>query len=578
MEEIAERETKSELFVGAKQGSSSQPLSTQKFSELRAFHSTRETIVIEDLPQGSVRVSALLASGDSMEATLDGEWTLPHLLAGTYAVQAIDESGRLLGEMITTVESDPGERPVHGFATSFTDDDIPSVLEWHRSLRSTVVQIYDWMASYTEPLGPSTGWKDPSNRPVSLDALRSLADGLDVQGSVAHAYVPIYAVGHGFAKLHPEMLMYEDNGVAIAFMDQIVLANPGNEAWQRHFVESYGSAAAAIGFNGFHVDTYGYPRVAFDADGNVIDMRSAYESFLRFVRSAWPDTLISFNQVNGVPSGAKLPPGPRFRYCEIWPPNDEWRHFEGLLDRSSGVAGRFGPNDERTALLRGSIACYPPVWGVGGDSGPVEGLARENSLRTDVLTEAIATQLGASALIYGDKGAALCDPYYPKHAVLSAGERDEVIAWRHFALRCRDLFLHGEDTSWYEIDDENGAVAIEADVPVSPEPVGGGVFARVVHADAVVTVGVVDLTGSVNGKWSEPTAQGTVSEVTIRVLVDHPNAWTPYAAVLGAVDEHFAVIDSVIVPHRQGRALEVTLPLVEGWSVLRLSRNGRNNE
>jgi hypothetical protein len=47
------------------------------------------------------------------------------------------------------------------------------------------------------------------------------------------------------------MLMYEDNGVAIRFMDQIVLANPGNEAWQRHFVESYGSAAAAIGFNGF---------------------------------------------------------------------------------------------------------------------------------------------------------------------------------------------------------------------------------------------------------------------------------------------------------------------------------------
>lgn len=103
-------------------------------------------------------------------------------------------------------------------------------------------------------------------------------------------------------------------------------------------------------------------------------------------------------------------------------------------------------------------------------------------------------------------------------------------------------------------------------------------FARVVHADAVVTVGVVDLTGSVNGKWSEPTAHGIVSSVTIRVLVDHPSVWTPYAAVLGAKDEHFAVIESVIVPHRQGRALEVTLPLVEGWSVLRLSRNGHNNE
>ena len=139
------------------------------------------------------------------------------------------------------------------------------------------------------------------------------------------------------------------------------------------------------------------------------------------------------------------------------------------------------------------------MWGRNGESGPVEGLAREQSLRTDVLTEAIATQLGASALIYGDKGAALCDPYYPKHAVLSADERDEVIAWRHFALRCRDLFIDGEDTSWYEIDDENGAVGIEADVPVRPEPVGGSLFARVIHAAGIVTVGVVDLTGSRTG-------------------------------------------------------------------------------
>ena len=46
------------------------------------------------------------------------------------------------------------------------------------ALRSTVVQVYDWMASYTEPLGPEAGWKDPSNRPVSFEALRALAAGL----------------------------------------------------------------------------------------------------------------------------------------------------------------------------------------------------------------------------------------------------------------------------------------------------------------------------------------------------------------------------------------------------------------
>ena len=547
---------------------------SQRFGELRAFHSTTEEIAFDDVPLRTARIRALLASGESFEAVHGDRWTLSNLRSGTYAVQAIDESGRLLAESITTIGAHPGERPVHGFATSFKVDDVASILKWHRSLRSTVVQVYDWMASYTEPLGPKSGWEDPSHRPVSFDALRELATGLRAQGSVTHAYVPIYAVGHGFAKQHPEMLMYDDHGEAIRFMDQIVLANPGNASWQRHFVESYGAAAEAIGFDGFHIDTYGYPRFAFDADGNAIDMRRAYESFLRFARNAWPDVLISFNQVNGVPSGARLAPGPRFRYCEIWPPNDEWRHFEGLLDRSSGVSGLLGPGADRGEVLRGSIACYPPVWGIDRASGPVEGPAREASRRTVVLSAAISTQLGASALIYGDKGAALCDPYYPKHAILNSEELDEVTAWRHFTLRCRDLFVDGEDTSWYEIGDENGAVGIEAGAPVRPEPVGGSLFARVNHADGLVSVGVLDLTGSENGKWSEPTTPGTLSSVKVRVLVSHFESWTVSAAVLGASDEHFVALETVVVPHRQGRALEVTLPLIKGWSVLRLRREG----
>ena len=140
----------------------------------------------------------------------------------------------------------------------------------------------------------------------------------------------------------------------------------------------------------------------------------AYESFLRFVRSARPIELISFNQVNGVPSAAALPDGPGFRYCEVWPPNNGWRHLEGLLDRSSGRAGLLAPSSARDSLVRGSIACYPPVWGIDRPTGTVQGAARESSLRTVVSTEAIATCLGASALIYGDRDRGALRPVLPK--------------------------------------------------------------------------------------------------------------------------------------------------------------------
>ena len=331
------------------------------------------------------------------------------------------------------------------------------------------------------------------------------------QGAVAHAYAPVYAVDLPFAATHPDLLMYRNDGSPERLFDNIQLANPANVEWQRHFARAYGSAADAIGFNGFHIDTYGFPRAAYDHHGTDIDMRLAYESFLTSFRSERPRDLVSFNQVNGVPSALELAPGPRFRYCEVWPPNSGWRHLEALMDRSAGVVSHVGrlPKGD---LMRGTIACYPPVWGKG---------ERQAALRTVVLTEAVATSLGASALIYGDRTAALCDPYYPKHETLTSDEAATVISWHRFALRCRDLFLEGEDTSWYEVADENGAVALDWEGPVRPEPVGGALFARVVRADDSVAVGVVDLSGSGHGLWSEPTEAGTCRSVRVA----RPLAW-----------------------------------------------------
>lgn len=538
---------------------------------VHAFYPIGDDVTIVVPPTGTTRIVARSATRGDLAASLDDALRIAGLPVGTYEIVALDADGKLLGDEITTVGTHQGERPVHGFATSFGDDDVESVVAWNGALRSTVVQIYDWMESYTEPLGSKDGWKDPSNRTVSFDALRAMAAAFTKEGVITHAYAPIYAVGNQFAHDNPAVLMYRGDGEPIQFLDQIVLANPGNAQWQRHFVQAYGDAADAIGFDGFHVDTYGYPRVAQDAGGVAIDSRVAYESFLEFLRTARPDDLISFNQVNGVPSAARISGAPDFRYCEIWPPNTEWRHFEGLLDRSAGVAGHLAPAT-RSTVLRGSIACYPPVWGVDDPKGPVTGAARESALRTDVATEAIATMLGASALIFGDRSAALCDPYYPKHAHLSNDEADTVIKWRHFALRCRDLFIDGEDTSWYEIGDENGSVSVETTAPVLPEPVGGSVFARVTHGEGYIAVGVLDLTGSANGRWTEPTSRGAVSSVTAKILVDHPGDWHVEVAVLGSHDDRFTPMASIEVDHRQGRALQVELPLVDGWSVLRLRR------
>ena len=210
--------------------------------------------------------------------------------------------------------------------------------------------------------------------------------------------------------------MYQGNGEPIRFLDQIVLANPGSADWQRHFIDGLWICSRRRSASTAFTST---PMATRESQMTPTAIRSIcvapMSPSLQFVRASRPADLLSFNQVNGVPSAARLPGGPGFRYCEIWPPNDAWRHFEGLLDRSSGHAGMLSPERSRDSLIRGTIACYPPVW----DSEAADAATdRGAALRTVVSTEAIVTCLGAAALIYGDKTAALCDPYYPKHARL----------------------------------------------------------------------------------------------------------------------------------------------------------------
>jgi hypothetical protein len=222
--------------------------------------------------------------------------------------------------------------------------------------------------------------------------------------------------------------------------------------------------------------------------------------------------------------------------------------------------------------MRGSIACYPPVWGTNDLDGPVRGPARDGSLRTVLCTEAVATCLGASALLFGDVNAVLCDPYYPKHERLTAAEMRTVLVWHRFALRCRDLFLEGEDTSWCEIADDNGAVAVEWDGPVRPEPVGGAVFARVVRSEDCVAVGVLDLTGSAHGSWSQPTAPGRCRSVRVRLLLEGPERWQAGVATPDRSGGRFVPAPFTVADHREGRAAEVEVPVEAGWSVLRMTR------
>src|ERR1035438_5438372 len=87
--------------------------------DVRSFYRSGEEIVIAALPAGTSRGTASRASGRAVVARLDEAASFEELAGATYCIEAFDDAGALLGEELTTVGAHQGERPVHGFATSF---------------------------------------------------------------------------------------------------------------------------------------------------------------------------------------------------------------------------------------------------------------------------------------------------------------------------------------------------------------------------------------------------------------------------------------------------------------------------
>ncbi len=526
---------------------------TSMLSDLRCQYLTGEEIVATGLPAQVVSALVRTAFGRTFAGEVSGgEARFSGIPTGTHAVELYAADDALLAEELISVRDELGEDPIMGFATSFDIATVPSTLEWLTRLRCTVVQIYDWMERYSEPLGPAGVYRDGLGREIDRYALEALIAGIRSRGAVAQAYAPVAAADPGS---HRESRLYRSDGAQESLGDLLDIMNPGDTAWQRHWVMQYGAAADALGFNGFHLDTYGYPRAPLDAEDKPVAINAGYDSFIRAVRAARPDDVISFNQVNGVPSGIKPPSAPSFRYVEVWPPNDRWRHLEALMARSAGGAERQGD----------TLAIYPPVWE--GD--------RNEGLRTVILTEAIATALGLGTLIWGDATGALRHPYYVDHERLTEAEADTAVAWHRFGLRCRDLFRFGEDTSWNELDDENAAVTVAASARAKPEPVGGALFTRVVRDAETVVVSLIDLSGSREGSWSEGTGAGSCEAATVTALVEHPEHWRASVAALGRDGGRFAPVELEVGSHREGRAVTCEVPIVDGWSVLRLESRER---
>jgi dextranase len=433
-----------------------------------------------------------------------GSTVVGNLPAGGYAVEVA--AGDEIAYTAFDVLDSPLRRPRYGFLTDFSpsradaEAAITGLLRNHLNL----VQFYDWMYRHAELIGPDETFADALGRSLSHATTRDLVRRVREAGALPLAYAAVYGAGADYAESHPDQLLYHADGKPWMLADFLWIANLAAErGWREHIIREFAAALDAIGFAGLHLDQYGAPKLAYDADGKPVDLAEQFPDFIGAVRSALPGAALVFNNVNDYPTWATAWAPQDVTYIEVWSPHTTYAHLARLIDAARGYA------PGRPVIL----AAYLEPFG-GADREPAVWSAR--------LALATIFAHGGHSLLLGEGDGVLVDPYYPNFARAGAGAAGVLRAYLDFAVATGDLLY---DPAAVDVTTSHaGGINDDIEVAASVDPVPGQLWVRVRRGRGGLTIHLIDLTGQTETetRWNE--GKRPAGPVTgVRVRVRHPH-------------------------------------------------------
>jgi dextranase len=424
---------------------------------------------------------------------------------GGYAVLATDSIGTQAATAVDVL-ADPFLRPRYGFVAEFPPDGTAHALvDTTRRLHLNLIQFYDWAHRYAQLVPDTPEYLDPLGRRLSLHTVRELTAALGHVGSLAMGSAAVYAVGGVDWDDWKHAGLFKADGEPHRFPDDLLLVvDPSNPEWLKHFAADLRLAMVELGFDGFHLDSYGWPKRAYRADGTVCDLAEAFPILLEHLRSDVSSARLLFNNVNDFPTWSTTRTRQNGTYIEVWSPHTTLGHLGGLAERARAIR-----------------ACPPPIL-----AAYLTTYAAQPAQFADAtarLTMATIFSHGATHLLNGAGGTVLVDPYYPKNHISGASTRRLMQTWYDFLVRYGDLLLDpgavDVTRSYTGGINEDLIFSAPEGVRVSTDPEPGTVWVRVVRTRLGLVLHLINLSDQAETGWDTPKHPVTgVSGVRLRAL------------------------------------------------------------
>jgi dextranase len=470
--------------------------------------------------------------------------TLP---IGGYGVELTTAAGTV--RTAVEVSADRRARLRYGFVVDYSPDrDVSGVADMVRRLHLTGIQFYDWAYRHAELLGGGEEYRDALDQPITLETVRRLVAAVQGAGASALGYAAVYAVGPEEWSRWEHRAILTPDGIPYALGDFLFLVDPAAEDWLGHFSRELAASVERVGFDGFHLDQYGYPKYAVDPSGAVVDVGASFVRVITEVRRTLPESHLVFNNVNDFPTWLTGGSPQDAVYIEVWEPHLTLGSLASVVSRArSAAAGK--------PVV---IAAYQQVY----DSAT----ATESDLAT-AFTMATLFSHGATQLLAGEADRVLIDPYYVHNHVVETSTAELLRRWYDFAVEHDALLFDpaivevtGSYVGAYNDDCEVSFGA--ASVSGTAEP--GTVWRRLTTVDGRLIVHLVNLVGQDDALWDaprNPPVQPGRASLRVRRVGDY----VPRVRVADP-DRLSRLVDLPVVV--DGDHATTTLPPLEVWQLL----------
>lgn len=212
------------------------------------------------------------------------------------------------------------------------------------------LMFYDWFEKYEDYTPDKDVYFNPLGKEVRLSAIYAWIENAHKWGIKAIAYVVGYAASEEFYLNHTTWALTDVNGNPYKFeYGNLYLMCPGDECpWHDYIIGEYINSIIMFGWDGIHIDHYGYPETAHNYFyGNVpLYMPEVWGNFTRDVKIAIKNLdkskVVIFNSVNSDPWLIHTASNQDFVFIEMWEPKTYVRLGNILRDAKLWSDGHLG--------------------------------------------------------------------------------------------------------------------------------------------------------------------------------------------------------------------------------------------